>query len=111
MCGSTILCHPQIPGQKGSPYYTDVVTPSYISVHKSGDNRSISTVVMVIEIKKVVFMLVRRISGKDIMELLVYMYYVMKDKRLNQLCGGHYRCKSVACIVNVNKSKPSEAEH
>jgi len=42
---------------------------------------------MVIEIKKIVPMLVRSISGKDMVEFLVYMYYVMKDTQLNQLCG------------------------
>jgi len=95
---------PRIPGQKGPPYYTDVVIkkvpPSYISVHRSSDNRSIGTVIMVIEIKKVVPMLVKcqwqRHDGTTGIHVL------HNERQMTEATvWGHYGCESVARIVHV----------
>lgn len=77
-----IKCH-------GPPYHTD------IAVRKMEDMGSLfvrvshhsTKVIMVIEMKMEVASHFRNVELKDLLELLVYLKYVMEDNNISEICG------------------------
>ena len=75
--------------RRGPPYHTD------IAVRKMEDKVSLfvrvlhhsSKVVMIIEMKMEVASYFRNVELKDLLELMVYLKYIMEEDDISEICG------------------------
>jgi len=81
--------------KRGPPFYVDMV------VEKINSSK---TVVMVIEVKRVISLIFKDVQGKSILELLLLVIYTMTGKGLTRVCGvltdiAVWHCLSI-CLLN-----------
>ena len=88
--------------RRGPPYHTDVVVQKmedeYSSFVRVNSNKLNGKVLAVVEIKMIVSAEIRNVPLKDILELLIYLVYIMDDHNLINVCGMLTDVKTWQCI-------------
>ena len=93
---------------RGPSYYTD------LAVHKMQDETSLyirvamgtSKIIMIIELKMNVSTTISSVPLKDILELLIYLIYVMEDNQMTTICCVLSDTKTWHCFkVQLNENE------